>query len=191
VVKSLGPRWSVGVRGSGGSSTYYNQDFRGSLRPGVEYDFFPYDESSRRSLTLQYLVGPEYSNYIEKTIFEVLSETRLQQTLTGRLSLNQPWGDCSTALTAASYLPESSKYHVTLSGDFNVRLFKGFSLRAYGSYTKVKDQLDISAAGATDEEILLQLRQLATTYRFYTSFGIRYRFGSMFNNVVNPRFGGS
>jgi hypothetical protein len=191
LVRSLGPRWSVGIRAKGGSSTYYNQDFRGSLQPGVEFDFFPYAESSRRSLTLQYLIGPQYSNYTERTIYEVLKETRLQESLTARLSLNQPWGQWSTALTGVHYVPETSRYHLTLSGNFNVRLFKGLSFRAFGSYTKVRDQLYISAEGATDEEILLQLRQLATSYRFYTSFGLRYRFGSIFNNVVNPRFGGS
>ena len=41
---------------------------------------------------------------------------------------------------------------------------------------------------ATTEEILLRLRQLATDYSYYTSVGFSYRFGSAFNNVVNPRF---
>ncbi len=43
---------------------------------------------------------------------------------------------------------------------------------------------------ATDEEIVVRQRQLATSFRYYTSFGISYRFGAIFNNVVNPRFGG-
>jgi hypothetical protein len=43
-------------------------------------------------------------------------------------------------------------------------------------------------ADASEEEVLLQLRQLATSYSYYVSFGISYRFGSPFNNVVNTRF---
>jgi hypothetical protein len=37
--------------------------------------------------------------------------------------------------------------------------------------------------------VLTQQRQLQTGYRYFTNFGISYRFGSIFNNVVNPRFG--
>jgi hypothetical protein len=32
---------------------------------------------------------------------------------------------------------------------------------------------------------------VATSYRYFVSGGISYRFGSIFNNVVNPRFTGS
>jgi hypothetical protein len=59
-----------------------------------------------------------------------------------------------------------------------------------GYYRRIRDQLYLSLEGATDEEILLRQKQLATSYRYFTSFGISYRFGSIFNNVVNPRFGG-
>ncbi len=39
--------------------------------------------------------------------------------------------------------------------------------------------------------MLLHVQQLPTGYSYYANFGITYRFGSIFNNVVNPRFGGS
>lgn len=188
-VRSLTDQWSVGARADIGSSTFVNQDVRWSLKPGVEYNFFPYAESSRRSLTLQYLVGPSYFDYTERTIFDETSETRIQQTLGGELSLVEPWGRWSTSLTGEQYLHDTSKYSVTLSGSFNVRLFRGFSVRMSGNYSWIRDQLFIAAAGATDEQILLRQRQLETSYRYFTSFGIEYRFGSIFNNVVNPRFG--
>lgn len=190
-VKSLGGQWAVGVRGEVGQSDYYNQDLKWAIRPGVEYDFFPYSESSRRLLTLQYLVGPEVWRYKESTIYERISESRVQESLTARLSLVQPWGSWSTSLTGAHYLPETSKYHVSLNGDLDVRLFKGLSVHAFAYYTWLHDQIYLSAGGATDEQTLLHLRQLYTTHSYYTSIGFRYRFGSIFNNVVNPRFGSS
>ena len=67
----------------------------------------------------------------------------------------------------------------------------GVLQNVYGNYEWIRDQLYISAAGATEEQILLRQRALATDFNYYTSFGISYRFGSIFNNVVNPRFGGS
>ena len=188
-VRSLGGQWSVGARADVGSSTFVNQDLRWSMKPGIEYNFFPYAESSRRALTLQYLVGPNHFDYTERTIFDETEETRVQQTVSGELSLVEPWGRWSTSVTGEQYLHDTSKYSVTLSGSFNVRLFRGFSVRMSGNYSWIRDQLFIAAAGATDEQILLRQRQLETSYRYFTSFGIEYRFGSIFNNVVNPRFG--
>ena len=50
------------------------------------------------------------------------------------------------------------------------------------------DQLFLPKVGLSDEEILLQLQDLATDSRYSFSFGLSYTFGSIFNNVVNPRF---
>jgi hypothetical protein len=57
-----------------------------------------------------------------------------------------------------------------------------------GSVSRIHDQLYLRAGEATDEEILLRRRQLATSYRYRFSAGVSYTFGSMFNNVVNTRF---
>lgn len=189
-VRSLGSQWAVGVRAELGSSTRFNQDLRLALRPGLEFNFLPYAESSRRSLTLQYLLGPVHYDYEAPTIFEKTSESVAQQSLTARISLVQPWGRWSTSVTGSQFLHDASKYNVTVFGSANVRLFRGFSVRINGNYSWIRDQLYLSAEGATEEQILLRQRQLSTSYRYFTSFGIEYRFGSIFNNVVNPRFGG-
>ncbi len=191
LIKSVGAQFALGLRVNAGSSTFLNQDFRWAVKPGVEYNFYPYVESSRRSLTLQYLIGPNHFDYTERTIFGETAETRFQESLTGRISLVEPWGRWSTAVTGAHYLHDTDRYNVTLSGNFNIRLFRGFSVRVSGNYSWIGDQLYISAGDLTEEQILLQQRQLETSYRYFTSFGITYRFGSIFNNVVNPRFGGS
>lgn len=188
-VRSLGPRWALGIRADIGSSTFFNQDRRWSVKPGVEFNVFPYAESDRRSLTLQYLVGPAHFDYTEETIFGETSETRPQQSLTSSLELVQPWGRWNTSVTGEQYLHDTSKYNVTVSGNVNIRLFRGFSVRIGGRYRWLRDQLYIASEDATPEEILLFQRQLETNYTYFTSFGIEYRFGSIFNNVVNPRFG--
>jgi hypothetical protein len=38
--------------------------------------------------------------------------------------------------------------------------------------------------------VLVSRRQLETSYRYRVSVGGSYRFGSRFNNVVNPRMAG-
>jgi hypothetical protein len=42
-----------------------------------------------------------------------------------------------------------------------------------------------------DEKVLPWQRRLATQFQYYTSLSISNRFGSIFNNVVDPRFGGA
>jgi len=190
VVRSLGEQWAIGVLARAGSSTRRNQDLSLSVEPGIEYNFFPYSQSSRRSLTLQYLVGPTHFDYTERTIFDETAETRFRESLTGRIALIEPWGRWSTSVTASHYLHDVSRSNVTVFGNVNLRLFRGFSVFANANYQWIRDELFISAVGATTEQVLLRQRQLETSYRYFYSFGIQYQFGSIFNNVVNPRFGG-
>ena len=41
---------------------------------------------------------------------------------------------------------------------------------------------------ATEEEVLLRQRQLATGHRYSVSVGFSFSFGSLSNATVNPRF---
>jgi hypothetical protein len=53
----------------------------------------------------------------------------------------------------------------------------------------VRDQISLPALEATSEEVLVNQRQLATSYRYFYFFGVSYTFGSIFSPIVNPRFG--
>ena len=85
---------------------------------------------------------------------------------------------------------DASLYQVGINGAISVRLFRGFMVNVFGGYARIRDQLFLSAQGASREDILLRQRQLETSYSYFTQFGFSYRFGSILNNVVNPRFGG-
>jgi hypothetical protein len=61
-------------------------------------------------------------------------------------------------------------------------------LTLYTSASIINDQLNISKSGADPQEVLLKLKALSTSYNYNTGIGLRYRFGSAFNNIVNPRF---
>jgi hypothetical protein len=67
-------------------------------------------------------------------------------------------------------------------------VFKGFSISLNGAISRRRDQLSLRRGEATTEEILVRQRELATDYSYDLGFGISYSFGSIFNNVVNPRF---
>jgi hypothetical protein len=64
-----------------------------------------------------------------------------------------------------------------------------FDFFAFGSGSRVPDRLKVAKGTASLEEVLLRRRQLATTYDYSFSVGLSFTFGSVFSNVVNPRFG--
>ena len=189
VAKSLNQHWSAAVVARAGSSTFLNQDFAGRLAVGPEYNFFPYSESTRRLLTLQYTVGVDRFDYKEETIYGRTSEQLVDHRLRASFSMRQPWGSSFASASFNQFLNKPDKYSINAFGDLNVRLFKGFSFNMFGEVSRTRDQLYLPRGEATTEQILVRQRQLETGYSYYTSFGISYKFGSIFSNVVNPRFG--
>ena len=188
LVKSIGSHWGVGGRTSLTSSTFSNQAMRFNVKPALEYNIFPYSESSRRQLTFQYSVGPSFLRYEEETIFGVLEETIYEQSLTVGLGMRQPWGSVSTSLTATHFLDDPSKNQLSLFGNASLRIVRGLSINLFGNVSRVRDRVFLARRGATDEEVLLRRRALETNFDYFTNISIRYTFGSIFNAIVNPRF---
>lgn len=189
VVKSLTQHWSVGAEGRANSQTFRNFVLRTNLDAGIEYDVYPYSESTRRMLTFQYLVGHQYNRYREITIFDKLREQQLRQRGEVGVSLRQPWGSVTARMNYQQFLTAPSKYSLGAFGGANVRVFKGFSVNMFGEFSRTRDQIYLPRGVATTEEVLLRQRQLATGYEYFLNFNVSYSFGSIFNNIVNPRFG--
>jgi hypothetical protein len=190
VVKSLGEHWGASIIGQATHSTYLNQDLALTAAPGIEFNIYPYHESSRRQLIFRYEIGWTKVNYEEITIFDKTEEFLMDQIFLVNYDVNQPWGESEISLEVANYLHDFSKYHIVLYGDLEFRITRGLSIDVSGSLSQVRDQLYLSKRELTDEEVLLERRALETNYRYRFSIGLSYTFGSIFNNVVNPRFGG-
>jgi hypothetical protein len=191
VVKSLTQHWSLGFLGSANSQTFQNFIVKTRLASGLEYNIFPYSESTRRMLTFQYTVGHDYHRYREITIYGKLREQLLDHRGEAGLSMRQPWGSANANMAFTQYLTDPSKYSLSTFGFADIRLFKGFSVNFFGELLRTRDQIYLPRGAATTEEILLRQRQLLTGYQYFFNFGISYQFGSIFNNIVNPRFGGA
>ena len=190
IARSLGPHWSLGLGGQVESSTFGNTKFSAVTYPAVEYSIFPYREYATRQLVLQYRIGIERAQYNELTIFDELSETLPRHQFEVRLDQTQPWGSLQASFEFSQYLHDLQFYRLQVDGDASIRLARGFSLSLDGSASRIRDQLSLPRRDATEEEILLRLRELQSGYQFDFSIGISYSFGSLFNNIVNPRFGG-
>ncbi len=186
---AIDEHWSWGFSTNLNKSTYYNIDFSGRISPEVEYNFYPYSVSNERQLRLDYKISPVYNNYNTETIFFKMDEVLFSQQLSATLSLIEQWGSTSVSISGSNYFHDMSKYSIDLYGDISWQLFRGFSLNLFGQYSKIRNQISLPRGSATLEEVLLQRRQLETGYQFWVSFGISYSFGSIYNNIVNPRFG--
>ncbi|MFO7695142.1 MAG: hypothetical protein R6V57_18815 [Vicinamibacterales bacterium] len=187
IVKSLGAHWGAGGRLSMATSTYNNQKLTLAALPAIEYNIFPYDESTRRQLTFTYSLGLRRFDYRELTIYEKTEETAFSHAFAVNWDMQEPWGNLDMRFDASQYVPDGYKYRLAVDGDADVRLFKGFSLSLSGGTSRIRNQIYLPAEGATDEEVLLRLRQIATGYDYYFSVGFSYTFGSVFNNAVNAR----
>ena len=141
-------------------------------------------------LTFQYTVGHDIHHYREETIFGKMREQLFDHRGEVGLSLRQPWGSANASVSLSQYLNDLKKYSLGIDGGTNVRLFKGFSFNVFGEYSRTRDQIYLPKGTASTEDILLRQRQLFTGYQYFFNFGINYSFGSIFNNIVNPRFGG-
>ena len=190
VVRSLGEHWSAGIRGNYISSTYQNTKHGFMLGPAVEYNLFPYSQSTHKMLLFNYGIRGVNVRYYEETIFDKTQESLLNHELSVTLSLQQPWGSTETSLSGSQYLHDLSKNRLELYNELRIRLFGGLTFRIYGSISRIHDQLSLPKKNATQEEVLLRRKMLATNYSYFVSFGISYTFGSIYTNVVNPRFGG-
>jgi hypothetical protein len=188
-IHSIATHWGAGAQTTLQSSTFENLRLRLLAAPALEYSIFPYEESTRRQLVLQYAVGIAVMRYREETIFGKLDETRPAHAFTMGYDVRQPWGSANATLLASNYLDDFSQNRLEFDMEWNLRLLRGLEFEIGASTSLIHDQLSIPKRGATDEEILLEQRALRTDYRYDLRAGFSYTFGSIFNSVVNPRFG--
>jgi len=196
VIRSIGEHWGIGAFSRMSTSSFNNTDLSGSVKGAIEYNIFPYSESTRREFRISYSLGLQAFDYEELTLFDKKSEALVQHELEARLSFQQPWGEAFASLQGSNYLygftdgeTKFDFYSVSLDGFVSMRLFRGLSVFVNGEIEWIKDQLYLPAEDASEEDILLRNRRLPTSYQFDVRIGLNYTFGSIYNNIVNARFG--
>jgi hypothetical protein len=187
--RGMGPHWSIGLDGELESSTFGNTSFSLAAAPAVEYSVFPYQEYATRQFVLQYQIGVEHARYTEVTLFDRLRETHARHELSADLDQRQPWGSLEAGIEWSQYLHDRSKYRLEIDGELSLRIVRGLAVEFDAQASRIRDQLSLPRRSASPEEVLLRLRELQSGYEVNISVGVSYTFGSLFNNVVNPRFG--
>jgi hypothetical protein len=188
LVKSVSARWSVGAQSFVSSSVQLNEDLALSVGPAVEFDVFPYAQSTRKQVVFRYGPGVSYTKYHDITIYDKLKETHPNHQLLVAAQLTQPWGSVSASSTFRQLLDEPDKSNLNVNAYVSWRVATGLNLNVGGGYTRIRDQLSLRLGTQESQDVLLQLRQLRTGYSYYGNVGLSFTFGSIFQNVVNPRF---
>ncbi|MBA7525780.1 hypothetical protein ES705_17937 [subsurface metagenome] len=189
IVKSLGEHWSVGARFDISSSTFRNTKLNYEFYPSIEYNIFPYSESTHRQLRLLYGIGYSYNKYIDTTIYNKIEENLFGQKLQLAYQVQEKWGSINVSLEGSNYFHDFSKNRLELEGFINIRIVKGLSFNIRGGVARIRDQLSLLPEESSVADILLELQELATKYSIDGGIGFTYTFGSIYNNIVNPRFG--
>jgi len=187
-VKSVGQYVAIGVTGGVGTSTFSNQKRVFKIAPAIEYNVFPYSEATRRAIRFQYGIGFNHYAYEDTTIFFKLREGVMAQQFRADITAKQPWGSINVGSLFRNQVLDAGLWRASISGHVSVRVFRGLNVNFGGNLSSIHDQINLRLKDLSDEEVLVRQSERGTSYRYFGNFGISYTFGSIFNNVVNPRF---
>jgi hypothetical protein len=187
--KSINDHWSAGFSTGLSASSYGYFDMQFRLTPAIEYDIYPYSESTRRQFRIMYEIGFLFNDYSDTTIYNKLTEPLGLHRLSASWEVVQKWGSLDLTVRWNNYLHDWSKNNLNANLYMSVRVFKGLNINFSGSASMVNDQLSLPKGGVSDFDILTRRRMTETKFTYYGYFGFSYTFGSIYNNVVNPRFG--
>jgi hypothetical protein len=190
VVKSIGDHWGTGLTADGLAQSYQNKKRYYDVSPAVEWSVFPYSQSTRRELALFGQIIYRDVVYQEMTIYNKTAERLWSYRLSLPGSIKEPWGTFYSNISWQQYFHDGSIYRLQTLSSIAFRVTKALSLNVSASYYRLHDQIDQPRRQLTDEEILLHMKSLASTYQYSFYIGLTYTFGSIYTNVVNPRFFG-
>ena len=125
IIRSINAHWSTGVQLSVQKDLFRNYDMELGVRPGIEYNVFPYSQSTKRQLLVRYSAGVRSFNYADTTIFGLLQETRPTHSLVVSADAVQPWGSVGVSLNASQYLNDLSKRQFGVFGNARWRIVRG------------------------------------------------------------------
>jgi hypothetical protein len=186
-VVSISDHWSVGGFGKIFISTFDNLKFSAEISPAIEYSLYPYDEATRRSITIAWRAGGGYFNYVEETVFDKTEEILFGQALVASANFRQPWGDIRSGIVGFHHFHDFRSNSIEIFALSNFRIVQGLSLRLNTSFDLINNQVAIPKSDLSLEEILLEQRRRATSSRFGINIGLSYTFGSRVTGVFNPR----
>jgi hypothetical protein len=190
ISKSINSHWSYGIAASYRNSLYSNLKAAFEFSPKMEYSLFPYSKFNSQRIVFQYMIGPAHYQYYDSTIYFKLKEDQFKQSLNIITSFTKPWGSINLGIFYSNYFEDFSKNNLSFNGAVSWKVTKGLLFAVWGNYGLIHDQINLRKGAASRDDVLKQNRELETSFQYNLGIGFSYRFGSILNNIVNPRFKG-
>ncbi len=187
-VKSLDEHWSAGGILRYTRSIFENYDHSITVSPAIEFNIFPYSEVADHNFTFRYEIGARYNDYIDTTSYFKSTELLTRHRLSIDYRIVKPWGNIDFDAGVSQFITRPDRYSIDISPSVDVNLFKGFNFYTGIFYGITKDRINIPKGDLSVEDVLLNNKLRDSNFSMYMFFGMRYRFGSASNNVVNTRF---
>jgi len=186
---SINDHWSTGIFVNYYTSTYSNINKSISSKLALEYSIYPYKAFTTKYIGFLYRIGPVFNDYTETTWRDKSKEWLLQQNLSFDVNFTQKWGSVSTSMYWSNYFFDWNWNNYGFFGNGEFRIVKGLTVNFYGGFSIIHDQVELPKGNATQTQVLIRQRVLRNSFEYFTGIGLNYRFGSIYNNVVNPRLG--
>lgn len=185
---SVGKKFAVGYFATYFSSTVQNLVNSTSFYPTIEYNFFPYEEATRRQLRLNYRIGGRYVDFYNETYLNKLNDWYFLHSLVLSYKQVEKWGNINCDIGTFQYFSKDHFYRINFSPSVTWNVVEGLNWNFGGNFSIVNDQYFLRKDEVSSEAILLGQTQLKSTFSYYLYTGLSFSFGSIYNNVVNVRF---
>ena len=190
LVKSFSDHWSYGYQTTISNSTFDNYKLKLSFNPAIEYNVYKYKEVNDRFFVLRYGFFVSHNDYYDTTIYNKMNESYFGHRFSGAITLNKKWGTFNSGVYYSNYFYDWGLYTMGINANTDVRIGSGLSFFVHLNASIVHNQINLVKGVISQQDLLTRQRQLGSNYNYYTSFGLAFRFGSILNNFVNPRFEG-
>ncbi len=190
VAKSINSHWSYGMSTGFENSLYSNIQAGYRLQGKLEYSVFPYSKFNTQRIVFQYRLGPSYNDYYDTTIYLKTKEWQTSQSISAIGSFTKPWGSVNLGIFFSNYFSDFEKNALSFNGAVSWKVAKGLQFALWGNYGLIHNQITLAKGNVPIDQILVRNRQLESSYQYNLGVGFSYRFGSMMNSIVNPRFKG-
>jgi hypothetical protein len=186
----LGQHISMGYLGRYTQSTFQNTKRKFYVTPVLELNLFKYRDINNRSFLLRYGVDYTAFEFYDTTLYNKVKQQLKGHEGSVSINFNQKWGSFSGGAYYRNYFMDPGIYSTGANVTFSIRVAGGLSFYMSGTGNIIHDQVYLQKGAATEEEILIRKRQLESSFNYYTSAGILFRFGSNNNSFVNQRIAG-
>jgi hypothetical protein len=189
VVKSLGDHAGLGGVALFRRSKFSNLKMQMITGPAVEFNIFSYKDATDKQFRILYSPQFVWTKTYDPTPDGLDEFRNYKHELYLLFMMRKNWGEINAHVYGSQYLDRTQNYSIGASASISRNITQNLSIFASAGINYMQDQIYLPADGASNLDILTNQKEVNSAYNYNFRVGITISLGSIFNNVVNPRFG--